>query len=117
MKTQAETIAAKLTANLTVQQADRDAAIAFWTSQAKRILAGDKTLGEHDVDDSPLVQMLAAHRQSAYAEAAKVAEAEEELGGDPPPELAWCANELRAAVRVTKRNIAAAIIALGESGG
>ena len=56
---------------------------------------------------------------AAYEDAAKVAEAEEELDGDPPQEvlaaiLANPAESLRSTVRCTKRNIAAAIRARSQ---
>lgn len=58
-----------------VTQADRDAANAFWTSQAARIIAGDKTLGERDGDNNALIQLLARHRLTSQPAHSDIMEA------------------------------------------
>lgn len=48
-------------ADIEVTQADRDAVTAFHNVQAKRILAGDKTLG----DNRDTIEQAFAHRRHA----------------------------------------------------
>lgn len=52
---------------LPVTQADRDAVQAFHRVQVKRIVAGDRTLGDDQGDAGVLVQAFARHRLTASA--------------------------------------------------
>lgn len=72
---------------LPVIQADIDAARAFWRLQAARIMAGDKTLGEEETADNPLVQAFARHRIASTPQAPQ--EVVERVGLAIVQEIGW----------------------------